>query len=214
MFFIKRYNHYILEDYVMKENKYDDNLFFEKYGKMARSIGGLEAASEWSTFRRILPNFNDKRVLDLGCGYGWHCRYAIENKSKMVTGVDISEKMLQTAISKTKDKKVHYIHKSIEEVDFKEKSFDIIISSLALHYVESYDEIIKKIYKWLNKSGHFVFSIEHPIFTAYGNQDLIYSEENKILHLPVDNYFYEGRRDTIFLDEKVSILARFGHLFL
>ena len=170
---------------------------------MSRSIGGLEAASEWSTFRRILPNFNNKRVLDLGCGYGWHCRYAIENKSKLVTGVDISEKMLQIAISKTKDKNVQYIHKSIEEVDFKEKSFDIIISSLALHYVESYDEIIKKIYKWLNKNGHFVFSIEHPIFTAYGNQDWIYSEENEILHWPIDNYFYEGRRDTIFLDEKV-----------
>ena len=29
-------------------------------------------AGEWETLRKLLPDFKDKRVLDLGCGYGWH----------------------------------------------------------------------------------------------------------------------------------------------
>ena len=111
--------------------------------------------------------------------------------------------MLRKAITITNSDNIKYIHKSIEEVEFSGKSFDIIISSLALHYIKAYDELIDKIYKWLDRNGNFIFSIEHPIFTSYGKQDWIYSKENEILHWPVDNYFYEGKRDTIFLGESV-----------
>ena len=54
----------------MKENKYDDNIFFQKYSQMSRSQQGLAGAGEWETLRKLLPDFKDKRVLDLGCGYG------------------------------------------------------------------------------------------------------------------------------------------------
>ena len=78
----------------MKENRYDDPIFFEKYSHMPRSEHGLEAAGEWEALQTLLPDFAHKRVLDLGCGYGWHCAYALEHGAAAVTGVDISEKML------------------------------------------------------------------------------------------------------------------------
>jgi hypothetical protein len=31
----------------VKENKYDDKIFFDKYSNMERSIKGLEGAGEW-----------------------------------------------------------------------------------------------------------------------------------------------------------------------
>lgn len=65
----------------MKQNKYDDSGFFDKYSQMPRSIGGLEAAGEWGAFRSLLPGLRGKRVLDLGCGFGWHCRYAREQQA-------------------------------------------------------------------------------------------------------------------------------------
>ena len=52
----------------MRENPYDNPVFFEKYSRMDRSQRGLEAAGEWDTLEAMLPDFSGKRVLDLGCG--------------------------------------------------------------------------------------------------------------------------------------------------
>ena len=49
----------------MKENKYDDPVFFEKYSHMARSERGLAGAGEWPTLKDMLPDLRGKRVLDL-----------------------------------------------------------------------------------------------------------------------------------------------------
>lgn len=48
----------------MKENKYNDENFFQKYSAMSRSIEGLKGAGEWSELKKILPGFQEKSVLD------------------------------------------------------------------------------------------------------------------------------------------------------
>jgi len=45
----------------MKENKYDDDVFFNKYKEMNRSVQGLEGAGEWSQLKQLLPNFEGKQ---------------------------------------------------------------------------------------------------------------------------------------------------------
>lgn len=188
----------------MKENKYDDPVFFEKYSQMGRSKEGLLGAGEWETLKTLLPDFKGKRVLDLGCGYGWHCIYAMEQGAASVTGIDLSEKMLEVAREKTFYPQVTYLRMAMEEIGFGKDSFDIVISSLALHYVKSFDAVAKKVRDCLSDGGSFVFSAEHPIFTAQGPQDWHYDEQGKILHFPVDNYFYEGERKAVFLGETVT----------
>lgn len=187
----------------MKENKYDDIKFFEQYANMTRSQKGLKGAGEWHVLKKMLPGFTGKDVLDLGCGFGWHCRYAIENGAKSVIGIDISEKMLEKAKEINGLKGIKYIRKPIEDVDYPAEKFDIIISSLTFHYIKSFDTISKNAYKWLKPGGTFVFSVEHPVFTSFGTQDWIYGENNEKLHWPVDNYFSQGKRVANFLGEKV-----------
>ncbi len=186
----------------MKQNIYDDKNFFDKYSQMKRSVKGLEGAGEWKTLEKMLPDFKGKRVLDLGCGFGWHCQYVIEHKASSVVGVDISEKMLAVAKEKT-SKEIKYICKPLEELEFAKDSFDVVISSLTFHYLESFEDIAKNISDWLVNGGEFIFSAEHPIFTSYGTQDWYRDNKGNILHFPVDNYFYEGKRKANFLGEKV-----------
>ena len=173
----------------MKENKYDDKIFFEKYSQMDRSKKGLAGAGEWHELKKMLPDFKEKRVLDLGCGFGWHCIYAVEQGAASAVGIDISSKMLSEARKKTKFSNVEYIQMPIEDIDFKKDSFDIVLSSLAFHYIKSFEDICKKVNLCLVEGGEFIFSVEHPVFTAQGKEDWYYDENGNILHWPVDSYY-------------------------
>ena len=187
----------------MKENHYDNETFFQKYSQMTRSQQGLQGAGEWSELQKLLPDFRGKRVLDLGCGYGWHCKYAADQGAFSVLGTDLSEKMLQRAGQLNPAPQITYQRAAMEDLCFAAGSFDVVLSSLAFHYVEAFGPLVERIYRWLTPGGDFVFSVEHPVFTAYGSQDWYYNEKGEILHFPVDNYYYEGRREAIFLGEKV-----------
>lgn len=188
----------------MKENKYDNDIFFEKYSQMNRSKEGLKGAGEWSELQKLLPDFKGKRVLDLGCGYGWHCIYAAENGAEYVLGTDISEKMLKVAAEKNGHESIEYRCAAMEDLKFADSSFDIVISSLAFHYIKDFPPLVKNINRFLREGGNFVFSVEHPVFTSYGTQDWYYDGEGNILHFPVDRYYYEGEREAVFLGEKVT----------
>ncbi len=188
----------------MKENKYDNNVFFKKYSEMPRSKYGLSAAGEWESLKKLLPNLEGKKVLDLGCGYGWHCKYAVDHGASEVIGIDISTKMLELANLKNKSSNISYGCMPMEDISFQDETFDIVFSSLAFHYIKDFDALIQKIYKVLKVNGTFIFSVEHPIFTAHGSQDWTYDEKGDILHFPVDNYYYEGERKTKFLGEIVT----------
>lgn len=188
----------------MREDKYDNQVFFEKYGQMARSRQGLKGAGEWRELEKLLPDFSGKRVLDLGCGYGWHCKYAADHGAACVLGTDISWRMLEKAREINGAEAVTYQRSAMEELSFDAGAFDVVLSSLAFHYVEDYRGLAEKIGKWLAKGGCFVFSVEHPVFTAYGSQDWYYDENGEILHFPVDNYYYEGKREAVFLGERMT----------
>lgn len=178
----------------MKQNIYDDERFFERYSAMPRSEGGLAEAGEWHEFRALLPPLQGKSVLDLGCGFGWHCHYAAEQGAANVIGLDLSTKMLERAARMNAHPSITYRREAIEDVTFEEEYFDVVLSSLALHYVASLKPVFARVFTLLKKGGAFVFSTEHPVFTALEQQDWFYGEAGDILHWPLDNYQQEGER--------------------
>lgn len=188
----------------MRENKYDDQVFFEKYSLMPRSQKGLSGAGEWHELKKLLPDFRGKRMLDLGCGYGWHCKYAADHGAVYVLGTDISKRMLDTARTQNPGPCIEYRQAAMEELCFPDNSFDVVFSSLAFHYVRDFTPMVESISRWLVPGGSFVFSVEHPVFTAYGSQDWYYGADGEILHFPVDNYYIEGRREALFLGDRVT----------
>lgn len=187
----------------MKENKYDDPRFFEQYSRMSRSTEGLKGAGEWHALRGLLPDMSGKRMLDLGCGYGWHCKYAVEQGATHVVGIDLSQKMILRAQEINADPRIEYRVGAVEDFDCVEQPFDVVVSSLTLHYVESFDAVCRKVSECLLPGGSFVFSVGHPVFTAQGPQQWFRNADGELLHWPVDNYFREGVREATFLGEQV-----------
>ena len=68
----------------MAQNIYDDPEFFERYSRLDRSVEGLAGAPEWPALRALLPDLRGLRVVDLGCGFGWFCRWAREQGAARV----------------------------------------------------------------------------------------------------------------------------------
>ena len=83
----------------MAQNIYDRPDFFAGYSQLRRSIDGLDGATEWPSVRSLLPDVAGLRIVDLGCGFGWFCRWAKEQGAAEVLGLDMSEKMLSRARS-------------------------------------------------------------------------------------------------------------------
>jgi len=187
----------------MKENKYDNDHFFYQYSQMSRSVNGLKGAGEWHVLKKMFPDFKGKHVLDLGCGFGWHCKYAMEQGAVAVLGIDLSEKMLAEARKINSLPGITYRGMAIEDFDFPVGTFDVVISSLAFHYLEDFGSICDKVHSCLCDGGTFVFSVEHPIFTAQGLQDWYYDQHGRRMHWPVDQYANQGIRKANFLGEEV-----------
>lgn len=185
-------------------NIYDDEGFFCEYSNMARSRQGLAGAGEWKQFRALFPDLKGKSVLDLGCGFGWHCRHAIEQGAEKVLGIDLSSKMIDEARVKNSDQKITYRVCGAESYEFPEGMYDCVISNLVLHYIENLEVIYRKVYGTLKENGVFLINIEHPVFTSGVGQDWIYSNGGKPEYWPVDNYFITGERITGFLGQAVK----------
>lgn len=186
------------------KNQYDDEVFFGQYAQMSRSRQGLSGAGEWHQFRDMFPDLEGKQVLDLGCGYGWHCRYAAEMGAKQVIGIDLSEKMIQEAAARNAMEQITYRVCGLEEYEYPKAAFDCVISNLVLHYVEDIEAVFKLVNQTLKPGGVFLLNIEHPIFTAGVDQDWIYQEDGSPEYWPVDRYFYPGERTTHFLGQDVT----------
>ena len=55
---------------------------------------------------------------------------------------------------------------SMNDIDKIDQKFDLVVSSLAIHYIEDYDTLCKKVYNLLNDGGEFIFSHGHPMDSA------------------------------------------------
>lgn len=183
----------------MRGSEYDNEIFFRQYAGMERSRKGLAGAGEWWQLKPLFPPLEGKRLLDLGCGYGWHCRYAAEQGAARVLGIDLSRRMLAEAEARGDDSRIEYQLCGIEDYEYPEDTWDCVVSNLALHYVEDLDAVFANVRRTLRPGGIFLFNIEHPTFTAGVGQDWIYDEAGRPLYWPVDDYFRPGERSTNFL---------------
>jgi ubiquinone/menaquinone biosynthesis C-methylase UbiE len=179
----------------MAQNIYDRPDFFAGYSQMGRSLYGLEGATEWPSVRAMLPDVSGRRVVDLGCGFGWFCRWAREQGAAEVRGIDVSEKMLERARSMTVDEEIIYERGNLEQLELPVGSFDLAYSSLALHYLEDAGRLFGVIYRALVPGGSFVFSTEHPIYMAPTKPEWSVNAEGRKIW-PLDRYLVEGPRMT------------------
>lgn len=112
----------------------------------------------------LIPEMHGKQILDAACGPGKYAEILL-SKGAIVTGFDLSPKMIELAIERNKSQGVFFVHDLSMPFEMLETaSFDIVLCALALHYVQDWTLTMKEFHRVLKPNGILVISIEHPFF--------------------------------------------------
>ena len=150
------------------QNIYDVNEFFGKYIEHRSQDVNANNLIEKPIFYSMLPDMLGKDVLDIGCGVGELCQYALSCGAGKVVGIDCSKNMLELARQNC-SKDISFYNILMEQLSKIHDKFDIVTSELAFHYVEDFDKLISDIASLLKSGGKLIFSQEHPLVTAFKN---------------------------------------------
>ncbi|MGD8245075.1 MAG: class I SAM-dependent methyltransferase, partial [Anaerolineae bacterium] len=111
----------------------------------------------------LLPNVEGKRVLDAGCGPGVYAEWLVNHGAKVVA-FDASPKMVRFAKARLGNR-VDVLRADLDQpLDFlQDRSFDAVLSALALDYVQDLGSTFEEFFRVLRPTSHFVFSVAHPL---------------------------------------------------
>ena len=107
------------------------------------------------------------KVLDIGCGTGKYIEWIQKYKPVSITGIDISQAMIDQAKKKyTDNQEIEFKQADIENwLPFPDNSFDKINCAHVLKFIttqSALNQVFKEINRILKPWGSFVFSNNHP----------------------------------------------------
>lgn len=185
-------------------NLYDDPKFFEEYKALRELDTSYNNLIEQPSILSLLPSLEGKSVLDLGCGLGINCVEFLNRGANQVLGIDISSNMLEEAKKKNKSTKLEYRKLDMNNLSSIEGKFDLVFSSLAIHYIEDFNKLVKSVYDLLKPNGIFLFSQEHPLVTSSFEERrwLSAGSEDKVAWA-IHKYSIEGERHAKWIVDDV-----------
>lgn len=189
-----------------KQNIYDNETFFEGYKKIRENKTNANNIFETPALFSLLPDLKELTILDLGCGAGNHCFEFAKQGAKKIVGIDISKKMLEVAEKENSHPNITYLNLPMENLIELSDKYDLVVSSLALHYIKDFEKLIKDVSFLLKPTGFFVFSQEHPLTSCFsGNGSRWTKDENgKKLFANISNYSTDGIRESTWFVEGVK----------
>jgi SAM-dependent methyltransferase len=181
---------------VEPQNIYDDPRFFAGYSTLERFGAGWQRAAEHADLLSLLPPVDGARILDLGCGAGQLAHHLASVGAAEVIAVDLSERMLALARAQWAHPRVTHRREAVETLVFAPGRFELIVSSLLLHYVDDYRGLVQRVADWLTAGGVLVFSTEHPLYTARLPGDgWVLADDGRRTGWRIDHYADEGARN-------------------
>ncbi len=137
-------------DYTAHVRNPDDSIYHSLYEKPA--------------MYSLLPDLEGMTVISLGCGSGEDSNYLRTHGAVKSVGIDISARLID--IARTSYPDCEFQIGDMEHLDLPDNSFDFTYSSLAIHYIEDWRQVFKEVYRVLRPNSYFLFSCNHPIYSA------------------------------------------------
>lgn len=114
--------------------------------------------------RALLPPLAGRRVLDAGCGGGRTSAWLVEAGAEVV-GIDVSPELLRLARERLPAASF-VLADLAEPLPFADSSFDLVVSSLVMHYLRDWEPPLRELRRVLRPDGVLVLSTHHPAMDA------------------------------------------------
>ena len=140
----------------------------------------------------LCGDLTDLNVLDFGCGEGYVTRTLLEQPLKSIKSFDISDAMIDSAITQCDDIRAEFSIGNATDIQFDDNSFDLALGVFVYNYLYLDDTFtsFKEIYRVLKPGGAFVFSVPHPAFP------FISDDSNSTFHFDFVGKGYFSARDS------------------
>ncbi|WP_135364558.1 class I SAM-dependent methyltransferase [Halosimplex halophilum] len=116
----------------------------------------------WPTLTDLLPDLDGLRVLDAGCGDGYHAA-RLADRGADVLGVDASEAMVDRARERYGDRVDFRRGDLAEGLDYPDDGgFDLILCQHVLSHVADLEPVAAEFARLLRPGGGVVLSTHHP----------------------------------------------------
>ena len=180
---------------------YDNDAVFSTYmSGRDRRVDSPNEVLEKPVIDDLVGRLDGLRILDLGCGDARYGQEALEKGCHSYLGIDGSRNMIELANKQLAGTPGTAIRSTIEEWAYPHELFDLVISRLALHYVEDITAVFGKVFGALEVNGRFIFSVEHPVITSC---DRAWQKGGPRQDWIVDDYFETGPRHTLWMGGEV-----------
>ncbi|WLR41410.1 class I SAM-dependent methyltransferase [Bacillus carboniphilus] len=179
---------------------YEQEQFLENYKKRRARKDSPNNAIEGPIMYELLGDFQNKRVLDLGCGDASFGKELLNQGAAHYTGIEGSKQVAASANHTLANHNGIIIHDTMESYGFPVNKFDMVTSRFAIHYVSNIDLLFQNVYKTLKDQGKFVFSVQHPLTTS---SFISKQTGDKRGNWIVDDYFLEGERKEPWIEQVV-----------
>jgi ubiquinone/menaquinone biosynthesis C-methylase UbiE len=118
---------------------------------------------------------NNNAVLDAGCANGLFS-FPLASFCKEVHGIDINQHFLEIASEKAKEKNannLHFVFGDVENIPFRDKSFDCVFSYSCLVLVEDIYKAMKECLRVVKKNGFIILDItgKHNLSQVFWKRD-------------------------------------------
>jgi SAM-dependent methyltransferase len=180
---------------------YDNPVVFTNYRETDVGPDRPKPALELPDVLDLIAPDAGPRVVDLGCGDAAIAPELAARGCTAYLGLDGSQRMVEAARVTTAGMSgVEIRRQRIEEYRGVPGSAELVLSRLALHYVEDIVDPLRQGAIALLPGGRLVFSVEHPLVTA---SDPRATTDHPRGAWVVDRYFERGARESEWLGGRV-----------
>ncbi len=157
-------------------NNNEKNMFMN-FGYWDENTKTLEEANN-NLCNKFLDHLEEKKkILDVGCGYGYQDNYFTKNKKYDITAIDIDEGQIKYANYHKKSESVKYETGDATRLNFDDKSFDIITNIESGFHYNTREKFFKEANRVLKKGGKLITcdillnnkrsSFSYPFYKAF-----------------------------------------------